>query len=143
MKDKINRANKPIATQGKLIYGRGDVIFQTNGEVAAFEIDYSGLIQGVKKLGDGWTIRFGKNKIIIFSLAQTELSELLFTYVGDLEISKCNFVTWNNKSHSASVVFEGRSSWRVNRGSWGSDARKYEEIKDPSLPQATVRKSTI
>ena len=53
-KDRIDRKNKPIATTGTLKYGRGDVTFVTNGEVAAFHIDFLGSINGVKKLGAGW-----------------------------------------------------------------------------------------
>ena len=60
--DKINRRNKPIATTGTLKYGRGDVVFETNGEIAALQIDYIGAIKGVKKLGGGWTIKIGENR---------------------------------------------------------------------------------
>ena len=59
MIDKINRLNTTSATTGLLKYGTGEVTFQTNGEVAAFEIGYSGKIQGINKLGDGWSIKIG------------------------------------------------------------------------------------
>ena len=79
MIDKINTLEKPVASQGTIKYGDGNVFFETNGEVAAFEIDYIGAIKGIKKLAEGWTIKIGKRKAVIFSMAQSELSELLFT----------------------------------------------------------------
>ena len=141
--DKINRLNKPIATTGTLKYGLGDVRFETNGEVAAFQIDYMGAIKGVKKLGEGWTIKIGESKIIIYSLAQSELSELLFTYVGELEITSCKYITWNEVLHTANIKDINQSLWSNNYGEWAYDARKPEEIETQKIIVRKVKKSSI
>ena len=140
--DKINRLNKPQATTGTLEYGLGDVVFKTNGEVAAIEIDYKGKIRGTKKLGEGWTIKIGKNKIIIFSMAQTELTELLLSYVGEFEITSCKYVNWNLQSGYANITNQNKSSWDISRVQWGSDGRKPEEIDNPKISR-TIKKSVI
>ena len=141
--DKINRLEKPIATEGEIKYGKGSVFFETNGEVAAFEINYRGVVKGVKKLGEGWTAKIGENKIIIFSMAKSELSELLFTYVGELEITSCKFVTWNENLFHAKVNNLNQNKWTNNYGQWQSDARKPEEIKTQLVIGRKVKKSSI
>ena len=133
---------KPKARTGELFFGKGTTSFKCNGEVAAFEMDYSGTIQGVKKLGEGWTIKFGRNKIIIFSLAKTELQEVLFTYTGKMEITSCKFVTWDGVSREAALKFEGRNTFNSNQGTFGSEARKYEEVAEDIVP-AEIRESKI
>ena len=141
--DKINRLEKTIATTGEIKYGRGTVAFECNGEIAAFEIDYLGIISGVNKLGEGWTIKIGENKMIIFSIAQTELTETLFTYVGELEITSCKFVTWNQGLFHAKVTNLNQNKWTNNYGEWQSDARKPEEIETQKVIGRKVRKSSI
>ena len=74
MIDKINRLEKPQATTATLKYGRGLVTCETNGEIAALEIDFVGRINAIKKLGEGWSIAIGDNKIVIYSMAQSELT---------------------------------------------------------------------
>ena len=64
--DKIDRLNIPQASTAKIKYGRGTVTCETNGEIAAFEIKFVGAIRAIKKLGDGWTIKIGKDKMVIF-----------------------------------------------------------------------------
>ena len=141
--DKIDRKNKPLATTGTLKYGRGDVTFETNGEVAAFDIDYIGTIKGVKKLGSGCTIKIGERKIIIFSIAESELTELLFTYIGEMEITKCMFVNWEENKYFANIENLNRNKWNINFGEWGSDARKPEEIETQKIIGRKVKKSSI
>ena len=143
MIDRINRLQKPIATTGEIKYGLGSVTFETNGEVAAFEIDYIGAIKGIKKLAEGWTIKIGKRKAVIFSMAQSELSELLFTYVGELEITKCKYVTWDLKANQANIVYVSRDTWNSNYGEYQSDARKPEEIISKTVIGRKVKKSSI
>ena len=141
--DKINRLQKPAASQGLIKYGDGDVFFETNGEVAGFEIDYIGAIKGVKRLGEGWVIKIGKSKAIIYSMAQSELSELLFTYVGEFEITKCKYVTWDQQMHQANVVNVSRDTWNSNYGEYQSDARKPEEIVSKTIIGRKIKKSSI
>ena len=143
MIDRINRLQKPIATTGEIKYGLGSVTFETNGEVAAFEIDYVGAIKGIKKLGEGWTIKIGENKIVIFSMAQSELTELLFNYVGELEITSCKFVGWNEILYHARVTNLSQNKWNDNYGQWAYDARKPEEIVSKTVIGRKVKKSSI
>ena len=141
--DRIDRKNKPIATTGTLKYGRGDVVFETNGEVAAFHIDFLGSIKGVKKLGAGWTIKIGQNKIVIYSMAESDLTELLFTYVGELEITSCRYVTWDNVLRHSNIQNLNQNSWEINYGNWGADARKPEEIETQKIIGRKGKKSSI
>ena len=141
--DRIDRKNKPIATTGTLKYGRGDVVFETNGEVAAFHIDFLGSIKGVKKLGAGWTIKIGQNKIVIYSMAESDLTELLFTYVGELEITSCRYVTWDNVLRHSNIQNLNQNSWEINYGNWGADARKPEEVETHKIIVRKVKKSSI
>ena len=143
MMDKIDRLNKPIATTGEIKFGRGTVTFECNGEVAAFDIDYVGTISGIKKLGGGWIIKIGENKIVIFSMAESELTETLFTYVGELEITSCRFVSWNQGLYHARVTNLNQNKWNNNYGEWQSDARKPEEIETRKVIGRRVRKSSI
>ena len=143
MIDKINRLNTTSATTGLLKYGTGEVTFQTNGEVAAFEIGYSGKIQGINKLGNGWSIKIGENKIVIFSLAQTELTELLFTYIGSFSVTYCEFATWDNNLYTANTKNISNDQWSNNSGQWQSDARKPEEIINQKIIKKPIKKSVI
>ena len=143
MIDRIDRLEKVQAIKGTLKYGDGRALFKTSGEVAAFEINYNGAIKGIKKLGDGWTIKIGKNKIVIFSMAQSELTELLFTYVGSLTITKCIFVNWNLEKYFANIEKKDTSSWGKTIGQWQSDGRKPEEIIDEKVIKKTIKKSVI
>ena len=83
MIDKINRKESIKATTGKIKYGEGSVFFEGNGEVAAFEFQYKGSFKGVNCLSEGWEMKASKNKIIIYSLAQTPLQDKLFNYIED------------------------------------------------------------
>ena len=102
-----------------------------------------GAIKGVKKLGEGWTIKIGENKILIYSMAQTELTELLFTYVGQLEVTSCKYVTWDNSLKYANIDNLNQNEWDVNYGNWGADARKPEEVETQKVIVREVKKSSI
>ena len=117
----------------KLKYGKGNVYLETNGEVAGIEISYRGAFKGVNTLGDGWTIKAGRNKIIIYSLAKTQIKELLFRYIGELKIVRAKYATWNNESYNAKIVNLNRNDWNISNGNWGADGRKYEEIETQKI----------
>ena len=141
--DKINRKSLQKCTQGRLRYGRGEVTFEGNGEVAGFEIDYTGGIKGINKLDEGWIIKIGRKKIIIISLSEKPLSELLFTYIGSLKIINCVFVNWDEEIYTAKVKNLNTGEWNRNTGQWGSDARKPEEIENYSVIKKRIKKSVI
>ena len=143
MIDKINRLEKPQATTATLKYGRGLVTCETNGEIAALEIDFVGRINAIKKLGEGWSIAIGDNKIVIYSMAQSELTPELFTYIGTLDLKSCSFGTWNKKKYRANIENLNRAGWKVNDGNWNSEGRKPEEIIDNKVIKKRVKKSRI
>lgn len=143
MIDKINRLEQPASISGKIEYGDGNVYFKTTGEVAAFEIDYVGSMQAINKLGDGWSIKAGRNKIVVYSLAETPLTSLLFTYIGELKITKCVFVTWNLKKHHANIIYKDNSSWNKSLATWSSDTRKHEEVLQKKIIKKQIKKSVI
>ena len=143
MIDKINRLQKPQATIATIKYGRGLVTCETNGETAALEIDFVGRINAIKKLGEGWSIAIGDNKIVIYSMAQSELTPELFTYIGTLDLKSCSFGTWNKKKYRANIENLNRAGWKVNDGNWNSEGRKPEEIIDNKVIKKRVKKSRI
>ena len=143
MIDKINTLSKPQPTRAKIKYGRGIVTCETNGEVAALEINFRGNINAVKKLGEGWSIRAGKNKMIIWSFAQSEFTPELFSYIGSLEILDAYIVTWKKKKIKVIVENLSRNNWNDNTGQWQSDARKPEEIQTEKYIRKKLKKTII
>ncbi len=135
--------NAASANKATLKYGRGSVTLETNGEIAAIEIDFIGAIKGIKKLGQGWTIKIGENKILIFSMAKSNYSEDLFDYVGELKINACKFVNWNKELHHAQVQDLNQNTWNQNYGTFNFDARKPEEIETQTIIGRKVKKSSI
>lgn len=135
--------NATLASKATLKYGRGNVVLETNGEIAAIEIDYLGAIKGIKKLAKGWTIKIGENKIIIFSLAKSNYTEQLFNYVGELKINSCKFVNWNKQLFHAKVEDLNQNTWNQNYGTFDFDARKPEEIETQKIIGRKVKKSSI
>ena len=143
MIDKIDRLNKPQSIRGKIDYSNGNVFFKTTGEVAGIEINYTGAIKAIKKLGDGWTIKIGKKKIVIYSLSQSEFTPLLFTYVGTLNITKCVVVNWNLEQYNADIIFKNDSLWSSSNSKFEIYRRKYEEIEQQTIIKKTIKKSVI
>ena len=143
MRDKINRKLKPKASNATLKYGRGDVLLEANGEIAGVQIHYKGRFKGVKKIGKGWTIKANNKLIIIYSLAQSDFSELLFSYVADLKITSCQYCDWDGRLLHADTINENKDSWGINYGQWQSDARKYEEIEIEKIIKRKVKRTSI
>lgn len=69
----------------KLYYGNGDCTIEENHDVRGVEINYRGAVEVSKTSGDGTEIAVGKDKIIVFSLDGSNLTEL-FSYVGEIKI---------------------------------------------------------
>ena len=76
-------------------------------------------------------------------MAESELTELLFTYVGELEITNCRYVAWDQALRHASIQNLNQNSWEINYGNWGADARKPEEIETQKIIGRKVKKSSI
>ena len=134
---------KPKASSVSLLYGKGSVEIESNGEIAGLEIDYLGAIQGVKKLPDGWNIKISKNKILIYSMAKKEITNLLFTYIGELEIQSCSYSDWEGNLKTAKVLNVNQDKWNINFGTFGSDGRKPEEIETEKIITRKINKSII
>ena len=143
MIDKINRLQKPQATMATIKYGRGLATCETNGEIAALEIDFVGRINAIKKLGEGWSISIGKNKMVIYSTSQSEITPELFTYMGTLDIKSCSFATWDYKKYRANIENLNRDGWQINDGQWNYEGRKPEEILGNKVIKKRVKKSRI
>ena len=143
MQDKINRRNSINATTGKIKYGDGSVFFEGNGEVAAFEFRYKGSFKGVNCLSEGWEMKASNNKIIIWSLAQTPLSEKLFNYIGSLESISARFINWHEESYVASILTLDKTTWTKSDGKWNSDGRKPEEVEKNKVIHKKIYKSKI
>ena len=138
---KLNYKILPKATQGKLLYGLGNVFFETNGEVVAIKIKYRGAIRGWKKLGKGWRIRVNHNTILIYSRGESELKEFLFSYVGELAVTGCTFITWDEKQYQAKTESLAKGMWKDLTTHWEDLYTKWEEIKQQKVIRRTVKKS--
>ena len=115
------------ATNVAISYGTGTVEIESNGEIALIEIN----------------MKAGKSKVIIFSLAQSKITNVLFDYIGELEITSAKYVTWDEQYKTAQVNNLNRNDWILARGNWNSDGRKYEEIETQKIIHKTVRKTRI
>ena len=131
------------ATNVAISYGTGTVEIESNGEIALIEINYNGAFKGVNRLGAGWTMKAGKSKVIIFSLAQSEITNVLFDYIGELEITSAKYVTWDEQYKTAQVNNLNKNDCNLANADWGSDARKYEEIETQKIIHKKIRKTTI
>ena len=143
IRDDLGIRQLPPANSVKIKYGTGSVELEANGEIAALEINYMGVFNGVNKLGAGWVMKANKNKVIIYSLLETPITDLLFDYIGELKIKNVRYVTWEKELKYAIVENLMRSSWRTALGEWGSDARKYEEIETQTIIHKKVLKTRI
>lgn len=133
----------PPANSVRIIYGKGEVRCESNGEIAGLEISYRGAFHGRKKLGAGWSIKANKTKILIFSLAQTSITELLFKYIGELSVVRATYVTWDNIMKSARIENLNKNDWNLAYGKWDFDGRKYEEIETEKIIHRKVLKTRI
>tara|TARA_R100001440_G_scaffold37043_2_gene56289 strand:+ start:1416 stop:1838 length:423 start_codon:yes stop_codon:yes gene_type:complete len=133
----------PIATKADINFGFGQVEIKTNGEIAAMEIDYAGVMKGTKKLGKGWNIKIGRNKIIIFSLLKSPLTEVLFTYTGQLRIMSCKVVNWQKKLFYAKINNLNLHTWNQLSDSFNNKNDKVEEIKELDVIGKKELKSSI
>ena len=143
IRDDLGIRQLPPANSVKIKYGAGSVELEANGEIAALEINYMGVFNGVNRLGAGWVMKANKNKVIIYSLLETPITDLLFDYIGELKITSARYVTWEKELKYAIVENLMRNSWRTALGEWGSDARKYEEIETQTIIHKKVLKTRI
>ena len=143
IKDSLGVRKLAPANYVKIKYGTGEVRLESNGEIAGLEINYRGAFHGVNKLGSGWTIKASKNKILIISLSQIPISELLFSYIGELRILDAKYVTWDNKLKYAGIENLNRNDWNLAKGNWGADGRKYEEVQTYKIIYKKFLKSRI
>jgi len=131
------------ATNVEIKYANGNVFCNSNGEVAAFEITYKGSINAINKLGNGWTLTIGENKIIIVSIAQTPVSNVLFSYIGVFEMLSCSYVTWDLKKHRAKILGIKKEYWTNNSTQWGSAGTKPEELESGKIVKKRIKKRIV
>tara|TARA_R100001594_G_scaffold62204_1_gene96493 strand:+ start:8071 stop:11151 length:3081 start_codon:yes stop_codon:yes gene_type:complete len=137
-----NIKSNPVATKSKLLYEENKVELETNGEIAVIEISYSGKFSGVKKLGKGWTIKTGENKILIYSLGKSEIQKSLFTYTGNIKINYARCYGWDRSLHYAPSRNIKNDGWTSRNTTWETETRKPEEIKANTVNRI-IRKSRI
>ena len=134
----------PPANMAKISNMGGEVIIETNGELAAIEITYRGKFKGVKKLGAGWIIKAVNNKVFICCMGETTLTELLFTYVGSFHISKIKCATWQKNLFYGTARTAKYESWVSTRSLWNKEDRKPEIMQNTTLNyNKKIRKSSI
>ena len=131
------------ANKVSLSYGNGNVEIENTGQVAGFEISYKGAIRGVKKLGQGWKVKIGDNKILIYSMGETEVSPLLFTYIGDFEVTSCKYANWGGTWGYTNINNLKNDTWNSSAGDFVADARKYEEVFADEKVVKGIKKSVI
>ena len=137
------RSSEPNATNASINYGNGSVFCKSNGEIAAFEMTFNGSFKGVNCLGDGWQMKIRNNKMLIWSNGRTPLSERLFNYIGELEITSVKFVNWNKEIYYPNYRTLNRNFWKRSTNNWNSDGRKPEEIEDIKLIHKKIAKTKV
>jgi hypothetical protein len=134
---------KSPATEVKIKYGNGLVSCDVNGEIAGFEIKYKGSVRAMSKLGNGWVLSVGENKIVIASVAQTPIGDTLFSYIGVLEILSCSYVTWDLKKKKAKILGAKEESWKNTSTLWDSLGTKPEELEFGKVVKKRIRKKIV
>ena len=126
-KVEINKA-KPIPNQANVRYGDGVFLLETNGAIAGIQINYIGMMQIAHNLPDGWFLKMGRNKIIIFGISNITLPELLFKYRGDFKVRNVQIVDWHLNKSNAKVVKDGLHYWGEIGNAWDVITEKYEKL---------------
>ena len=104
---------------------------------------FNGSFKGVNCLGDGWQMKIRNNKMLIWSNGRTPLSERLFNYIGELEITSVKFVNWNKEIYYPNYRTLNRNFWKRSTNNWNSDGRKPEEIEDIKLIHKKIAKTKV
>ena len=92
-------ANNPEATEGTLEISKDNVELHTNGGFRRLSILFNGAIYIYNNLPDGYGIKMNDSSIIItnFLLKNLKNNKTLFTYDGNLEITRAHITTINGK----------------------------------------------
>ena len=84
--DEINKLTP--ATYGTLSYNNNTVTVDKNGCIIYYEITYKGNISIKKNIPDSFYFKKHSQKIVILMFGPEDINTNLFTYTGDLIISK-------------------------------------------------------
>jgi len=123
----INKA-KPIPTNSKAIYGSGEFRLKTNGSVAGIQINYSGMVRITYELPNGWFIRAGENKIIIFGLTTADLPETLFKYTGEFRVKTVHLVDWHLNKTYTTIINPTLDYWNNMNEKWEDISEEYKKL---------------
>ena len=88
-------------------------------------------------------MKIRNNKMLIWSNGRTPLSERLFNYIGELEITSVKFVNWNKEIYYPNYRTLNRNFWKRSTNNWNSDGRKPEEIEDIKLIHKKIAKTKV
>lgn len=141
--DRVDGRGDVGATVGTINYGNGEVFFESNGDVAVFEIMYNGNFKAVNCLGEGWSMKARNNRMIIWSTGVRPVGERLFNYIGELDILSAKFINWQGEAYRPNIITLDKTSWNKSNNNWGSDGRKPEETQNRKIIHKRIEKTKV
>ena len=110
--------------------------------IKAIQIQYSGTMQAISRLPDGWSIMASSSKIICFNLGHIDPT-IMLSYIGNIDIKGGNFSTSELKMHSFTVDLKQKESWENVNALFDSDTSFYTLYSDDLSKNKDIGSTTI
>ena len=88
----------PPVVSGKLKYDYDNIYLDINGTPSSILIQYTGAVYFESNMSPLIKVRFNKNAIYIFNFFKQDFIENIFSYSGDLKITNCQIMSFNQSS---------------------------------------------
>tara|TARA_R100001594_G_scaffold106755_1_gene141280 strand:+ start:2993 stop:3703 length:711 start_codon:yes stop_codon:yes gene_type:complete len=95
--------NTPVVDTADLTAIDGELRLTTNGIPSLILIQYKGVVFFHNQMPITIKSNIGKNTILITNLFKLNIPELMYYYSGDLEITNCKIMSFNNNSILANI----------------------------------------
>ena len=90
--------NFPPVVSGKLKYDYDNIYLDIVGVPSSILIQYTGAVYFESNMSPLIKVRFNKNAIYIFNFFKQDFIENIFSYSGDLKITNCQIMSFNQSS---------------------------------------------
>ena len=94
----ILNKNLPPVGSGKLSYDYDNIYLDIVGVPSSILIQYTGAVYFESNMSPLIKVRFNKNAIYIFNFFKQDFVENIFSYSGDLKITNCQIMSFNQSS---------------------------------------------
>ena len=137
----------PSVTTGKIEYDGQSIFLKKNGIPSTILIQYTGVVYFDNLMSPLVKVKFNKNAIFIINFFKIDFLEEIFSYSGDLKITNCKVMSFNqssfyptivdkigdDKANTTSTKFEddGMVLFDIERGAAG---KSYRGASKPSIP---------